>query len=321
MSEARRIEAEAASWLSRRVDPSWSEDDQAELDQWLDERTSHKAAYWRLEEGWEQAGRMAALGPFIREPKPRWHWSGGRWQSMALAASLAVVAFLGINQLRQAPRVAAPEGQVLATKVGGHKIVPLEDGSSIELNTSTIVRATVSSERREVWLERGEAFFNVLHSPTVPFVVHAGPKTVTVLGTRFSVRRDGDKVIVAVESGRVRVTDAMAPVAATETYVAAGSIAVTKPDATLITQSAPQNVEADLAWRQGQLIFHNDTLAEAAAEFNRYNERKVVIIGNAAELKISGGFQATNEEGFGRLLRDAYGLNVTADEKEVRVTE
>ena len=63
------------------------------------------------------------------------------------------------------------------------------------------------------------------------------------------------------------------------------------------------------------------TLSEAAAEFNRYNDRKMVVSGKAAELKISGSFKASNEDGFGRLLRDAYGLNVVANDNEVRVTD
>ena len=319
MSEAKRIEAEAAQWLSRRADGHWSVEDQVEFDDWLGQGYAHKAAYWRIEEGWDKAGRMIALGdPVLPSGAWRASWRSA-WKPAALTASLAALAFLGVIQSHHSPP--APEGQVVATAVGGHKVVPLDDGSRIELNTATIVRASVTPESREVWLDKGEAYFDVLHSATVPFVVHAGPKNVTVLGTKFSVRRDGDQVTVAVLSGRVRVTDAKAEENSSTASVAAGSVAVTKADATLVTESSPENVEADLAWREGQLIFRNDTLAEAAAEFNRYNDRKMVVSGKVAELKISGSFKASNEDGFGRLLRDAYGLNVTTNENEVRVTD
>jgi transmembrane sensor len=321
MSKARCIELEAAEWLSRRVDPSWSTDDQLEFERWLENGLGHRAAYWRLEEGWERAGRMVALGaPLPNAARPQTSRRRG-WIASGAAAAMAAAAFVGVTQLRQDSQTPRAQDQVLATPVGGHKIVSLDDGSAIELNTATLVRAAVAAGRREVWLDRGEAFFNVLHSATVPFVVHAGPKDVTVLGTKFSVHREGDKVTVVVESGRVRVTDAKASTAATETYVAAGSVAVIRPDATLVTQSAPENVEADLAWRHGQLAFRNDTLADAAAEFNRYNERKLVVVGEAAGLKISGGFKSSNEDGFARLLRDAYGLNVTVSEGEIRVSD
>jgi transmembrane sensor len=103
--------------------------------------------------------------------------------------------------------------------------------------------------------------------------------------------------------------------------VPAGSIAVTQANATLVTEETPTTVQAELAWRDGQLIFRNDTLAEAAAEFNRYNDRKLVVTGKAAQLKIGGSFKASNVDGFSRLLRDAYGLNVTSSGTEVVVTE
>ena len=321
MSDARRAEAEALQWLSRRVDPGWSDADQAELDRWLQQGFAQRAAYWRLEEAWERAGRMAALGPISVESARRWH-HGLRWPAAAASAAVLVI---GTFQLL--PRASAPEqaGRIIATRVGGHQVVPLADGSTIELNTATLLRAKVSSERREIWLERGEAYFNVVHSKSVPFIVHAGEKMIAVLGTRFSVRRDGDLVTVVVQSGRVRVTDASAdgnPLASpTEAYVGAGSVAVSRPDETLVTQSSPRNVGIDLAWREGDLVFRNSTLAAAAAEFNRYNDRKVVVSGKVAELTISGSFKSSNEEGFARLLGRAYGLTVTMSDHEILVTD
>jgi transmembrane sensor len=318
---ARQAEAEALQWLSRRVDPGWSDVDQAELDAWLQQGFAHRAAYWRLEEAWERAGRMAALGRLSSE-KPVGRRSSG-W-SLAAAAALTLAVTGTAYQLLHQPPATEQRGRLIATRVGGHTVVPLADGSTIELNTATLVRATVSAERREIWLERGEAYFNVLHSATVPFIVHAGPKTIAVLGTKFSVRREGDLVTVAVQSGRVRVTDAQptpnALATATETYVGAGSVAVSRPDETLVTESSPENVEMDLAWRHGQLIFRNATLAAAAEEFNRYNDRKIVVSGKAAELTISGSFKSSNEEGFGRLLRNAYGVTVTIGADKIRVT-
>lgn len=320
MNNAQQVEQQAANWLARRDGSDWSVEDQEALDRWLDEGYGNKAAYWRLEEGWRRADRVAALGLM---PQRR-NAIGGRfrshWKPLAMAASLALVVALGATQLDLAPGAEAPHGQQIATVVGGHKVVPLDDGSSIELNTATLVRAAVSPERREVWLEKGEAYFDVRHSQTVPFVVHAGPKTVTVLGTKFSVRRDEEKVTVAVLEGRVRVTEASAA-DATTTLIPAGSIAVTEPKATLVTESEPGTVQAQMAWRDGQLIFRSDLLADAAAEFNRYNERKLVVSGQAANLKISGSFRATNVDGFARLLRDAYGLNVTVNDAGVRVTD
>lgn len=80
------------------------------------------------------------------------------------------------------------------------------------------MRASVTTRQREVWLEKGEAFFDVAHNEGVPFVVHTGDRQVTVLGTKFAVRRDGDKVTVTVLQGRVRLEEAKgsSPVRSTE---------------------------------------------------------------------------------------------------------
>jgi transmembrane sensor len=321
MSNARQIEAQAAQWITRRDGEEWSVADQEELDRWLGSSLANKAAFWRLEEGWERADRISALG-LPPQYEGSFHSRFEKtWKPLAMAASLALVSLVGVTQLGIFGQPGAPHGQQIATPIGGHKVVQLSDGSSIEVNTASLLRAAVTDRSREVWLEKGEAFFDVQHSDTIPFVVHAGPKTVTVLGTKFSVRREGDKVIVAVLQGRVRVAEARGAEQSSATLVPAGSIAVTETNSTLVTEEAPTTIQAELAWRDGQLIFRNDTLAEAAAEFNRYNDRKLVVTGKAAQLKIGGSFKASNVDGFSRLLRDAYGLNVTSADDKVVVTE
>lgn len=321
MSRSRKIEAEAASWLARKHGSGWSTDDQQELDLWLGESFSNKAAYWRLEEGWRQADRVAALGMSPQYEGGLFFRLEKSWKPVALAASLALAGYVGMTQLGSITEPPSAKGQQITTELGARKLVELPDGSNIELNTATMVRAAITSKNREIWLEKGEAFFDVRHSKSMPFVVHAGPRTITVLGTKFSVRRDADKVTVAVLSGRVKLTRSGDLEDSGTMQVAAGSIAVTEPNAAIVTEGTSEAVQAELAWREGQLVFRNDTLAEAAAEFNRYNRRKLVVTGKAAQLKIGGSFKASNVDGFVRLLRDAYGLNVASNDSEVRVTD
>lgn len=319
MNRAHHIEEQAARWLMRREEDSFTAAEAEEFDAWLEESPGHKAAFWRIEEGWRRADRIAALrmpSQWLRSP-----WRSALrsyWAPTAIAASLALVAITGVWQTSSlSPE---PQGQTIATMVGGHKIVPLDDGSQIELNTATVLRASVTDKSREVWLEHGEAYFDVRHSETVPFIVHAGLKTVSVMGTKFSVKREGDKVTVAVLEGRVRVTDAAEPKRGGASDIVAGSLAVTEPNAVLVTEAAPIEVQSELAWRDGTLIFQNDTLAEAAAEFNRYNKKKLLVSGEAARLRIGGSFKAKNVDGFVRLLHDAYGLDVRSTDKGVQIS-
>jgi len=316
MTRAQDIEAKAAEWLMRREQSQWSQADQAALDGWLDESMAHKAAFWRLEHTWQIADRIGALAARDNAPRPRratLHLK--RWRASALAASLLLaMVFIALHSRpTSAPQ---PHAGTFDTGIGGHRIVALEDGSRMELNTATMLRTMISSKRRDVWLDRGEAFFEVAHIEDSLFVVHAGPRTITVVGTQFSVRRDGDKVTVAVLKGRVRVEDPERGESSATTTVTPGDVAIGSGSSTMVISKPIAAIEDKLTWRDGRLVFAATSLAEVADEFNRYNHQQLVITDPAvAAIRISGTFKASNVEAFVRLLKEAYGLKVesTAD--------
>jgi transmembrane sensor len=318
MTRAQDIEAKAAEWLTRREQPEWSRGDQTALDGWLDESMSHKAAFWRLEHTWQMADRIGALSAQDIAVRPRrkrlpFKW----WQAGALAASLLLaVAVIGLHSRPALP----PQASVntFDTGIGGHRIVPLADGSRIELNTATNLRTLISRKRRDVWLDRGEAYFEVAHIEGSTFVVHAGPRMITVVGTQFSVRRDDDKVTVAVVTGRVRVEDTMPGASSASITVTAGDVAIGLGSSTMVVSKPVAAVEEKLTWRDGRLVFDGTSLAEVADDFNRYNRQQLLISDpSVAAIRISGTFKASNVEAFVRLLKEAYGLKVevTADGK------
>ena len=326
-----QVEEVAAQWVIRREEPDWTDADQRELDLWLSQSMAHKAAFWRLDHGWRQADRLRSLGDAVAPD--RRHDGAGWWSGMsrplAIAASIVFAVLASLTFFRT-PDPVPTEGlapQTIATAVGGHKRIPLADGSQIELNTATVLRAAVTAQSRVVWLDKGEAYFEVKHSDRVPFVVHAGPRTITVLGTKFSVRRDGDKVTVSVVQGRVRVdpstqgsSGAAAP--ASSATVATGDIAIAEGASTLIAARTTEQVSDKLAWRDGMLTFDGSPLRDVAGEFNRYNERKLVIDDpEVATIRIGGTFKASNVDAFAHLLRDAYGLHVEADDKDMKISE
>jgi len=153
-------------------------------------------------------------------------------------------------------------------------------------------------------------------------VVFAGPRTITVLGTKFSVRRDGNRVSVSVIEGRVRVdyggTTSTTRPAAT---IGIGDTAVSDGDSTIVASGSIEQVERTMSWRRGMLTFNNATLADAAAEFNRYNTRKIQILDDqAAQVRIGGTFEATNVDAFVRLLREAYGVKVEVESRAVKIS-
>lgn len=327
MTRAEQASLEAADWLIAQADGPLSPEEQARFDAWLAQSDGNKAAYWRLELGWEEADRVVALGDV---PDERPAAAGGyRRQRWWIPAAIAASIVLGIGIQQFAARSgagshrAAPaelDGQSYATAIGETRLVGLPDGSRIELNTSSKMRTRIGAAQREVWLEQGEAFFEVAHEPGRPFVVHAGQREITVLGTRFSVRRAGANVVVAVLEGRVQLAELEDGRALRASVISRGNIAVAAGSATLVTSRSEQAVQQALSWREGLLTFNQQPLAAIVEEFNRYNRRKIVLDdASAGTIRISGTFPADKPDAFARLLRQAYGLRFAESEQEIRV--
>ncbi len=243
------------------------------------------------------------------------------WLPAAIAASLLVVLGLAFTIRPWGEPAKAVAARAFDTPVGGRRTIALPDGSKVMLNTASRVRAAVGAGRREFWLDRGEAYFEVAHDENAPFVVHAGSRRVTVLGTKFSVRRVGDDVAVSVLEGRVRVDEVRGDQAVRSSIIRGGDIARTSGAATLVTARAQDRVASALAWREGMLSFDQTRLMDVAAEFNRYNEKPIVVTdAEAGNMRIGGRFPATEPDAFARLLRDAYGLEVEETADAIRVS-
>lgn len=225
----------------------------------------------------------------------------------ALAASVLLVAVGSVAWY------VWPTGPNYSTPVGGLASVPMSDGSKVTLNTDSQIRVAVTETERRVELQQGEAFFEVAKDPNRPFVVTVGKKRVIAVGTAFSVRRNGNDVCVAITEGRVRIEDAADRSTAHDVgddkilTLSAGSIARASDAGVLIQERPIPEIQSDLSWRTGYLIFRDMVLADAVAEFNRYNTRKIFIDDpNVAAIRVSGKFRSTQFEAFVRLLEEGF---------------
>jgi len=191
------------------------------------------------------------------------------------------------------------------TAIGGLQDVPLPDGSVITLSSDSRILVTLSRNERHIDLQQGEAFFKVAKDPGRPFVVSAGDRRAIAVGTRYDVRRDAAELRVIVTQGVVRLESDNGPGGRRRpsTLLPAGSIALASDAGVVVNSGSVQQAEEFLSWRSGFLSFHDTPLASAAAEFNRYNARKIVI-GDASigSLRVGGNFRWSNAETFVRLL-------------------
>jgi transmembrane sensor len=330
------IEAAAAAWFARREGDSWTAADERALEAWLNGATAHRIAYLRLVAAWERSGRLQALGAGIPAgvipPRGAWRFQAGDatsepsvgsskpgWlgrRAAALAAGLVAVTvavslwLVSVNHL--------PE---YSTQVGVVATVPLSDGSTVTLNTNSQIHVHLTTARRVIRLDRGEAFFEVKKDPARPFVVESGDKRVTAVGTQFTVRRDQDDIRVMVTEGRVKMSRETLLSHSAATAVAAGSAAQTRDDTVLVEPEKPGQAEDLLSWRSGYVVFHDTPLAEAIAEFNRYNPRRIVIADpTIATLRIGGRFRFADSDAFLWLLQNGFPIHVAEDGASVRLT-
>lgn len=198
----------------------------------------------------------------------------------------------------------------------------LSDGSRVELNTHTELRAQVDPSLRHVWLDKGEAFFDVKPDPAHPFVIHAGDHKVVVLGTKFSVRQERERLEVAVLEGKVRVEPMVAKPGRPPVIVQGGGLLYSKPAGTLVAVNAQDKVRRSLSWRHGTLEFDQSTLADVAAQFNRYNEKQLVLMDTeTAHMRVGGSFDAVGVDAFARLLATGFNLRVETHGDQIRVSQ
>lgn len=346
-ASSRQIELIAADWLARRESGDWSADDGMRLKAWLAAATAHRVAFLRLEAAWVESGRLQALaaGRAASGPPPRGAWASGpwattqdriaadtdddladpiepldalvfsprraetprrRWAGAALAATVLVAGALaawGWNTYT------AIETASYASAAGQLRELRLGDGSRATLSGDTRIDVAMSRDERRIVLARGEAFFEAAKDRQRPFVVDADARRVVAVGTRFAVRRDGPDLRVVVTEGLVRLESASSqgqPPAPTA-LLPAGSSAHATRSGVLVRAGTVAEAERALDWRSGFLHFDDTPLAEAAAEFNRYSGRTLLMGDDAtATLRIGGNFRWSNVDGFVRLLEQGF---------------
>ncbi len=341
MTSSREIEHTAAAWIARRDAGDWSDRDQRELEAWLTASVAHQVAYLRLDAAWRRSDRLKALGAgvpagvvpprgrwataplgSVAEPAPRASrktsppptqataWRRALPRLLAVAASLALLAWLALGWQR-----VPVQRMAWHTAIGELRVAALPDGSSATLSSDSRIVVAMSRSERRIELEQGEAFFNVARDPARPFTVEAGGRRVTAVGTRFDVRRDASAVRVVVTHGLVRL-QADGPDAGRRptTLLPAGSVALANDAGVEVSTVPLPQAEAYLSWRDGFLSFHDTPLAAAAAEFNRYSTRKLVVADpGVGAMRVGGNFRWSNVDGFVRLLTQAF--PVTAERK------
>jgi transmembrane sensor len=316
---SRRIDEDAALWVARIDRAPLSPGEQRELDEWLAGDVRRRGAFAKANAVMAHADRARALAAWPALGPPARQGFSRRAMFMgggAMAASLGAVAWLS-----KAPAV---RPILLRTAKGEIRLLPLSDGSSVTLNTNSVLEVAYSASRRDVALMSGEALFDVAKDRQRPFVVRAGDTRVRAVGTSFSVRlEETGAVRVLVREGVVEVTRGgrTVPVRASANVLAEVPPSFGGGGAGVSTRMVGADATArNLAWRDGMLSFNGESLAEAAAEFDRYSSVRIVIDDpDLSRQTLTGLFSASDPQGFAKAVASALNGKVNQSGNEVHI--
>lgn len=302
------INDRAVEWVARMDREGDNPAVRAELKAWLAVDDRHRGAYFRAKAAWNMLDRASVFGagqaqsnetsPRSRPSRKRFLWGSGA----AVAASVAAALFFGVlDKNAGADYFSAPDQQI-QTAIGEIRRVPLSDGSLVAVNTQTSLDITMEPELRHIALEAGEAWFQVAKDRKRPFVVEVGDVRVRAVGTAFAVKRTADGIDVQVTEGVVEVwrlgDDAKIQ------RISAGNRAFIAPEKRIVPSMASgEEIDNTLSWRTGQIVLDGDTIAEAVAEFNRYNTRQIELTdASLGTQKMIGRFRTNEPDAFARAV-------------------
>lgn len=301
----------AAQWVARMDSGHWQHADETALQEWLSADPSRQGLLLQTHATWLMADQLAA-DQVEAEPATTTGQSA-LWRRRGVLGGLAAAG----AAVAVAARFAVLRGVDYVTQLGEIRRVPLDDGSVMTINSDTQLKVTLGKNLRQIELAQGEAWFEVAKDSARPFVVASGQVRAEAVGTAFSVRKREAGVEVLVTEGIVETwSDADA---GQRLRVVAGERALVSERA-LVHYEAGESASVDraLAWRNGMIDLNGMSLRDAAEEFNRYNQRQIVIANpDVAGEQFDGLFSVSDPEGFAKAVQAT--LNVTVDSSDPRV--
>lgn len=357
-----QIYEEASAWFVEYRAGDLDESARRDFDKWLRKSPEHLTAYLEIAAIWcegssldprrrwdaesliaqarEEPDNVVALWgtsvvPMLEEsvsPAPAIEGvalprASSRRRFFALAASAAALVAIGGTCAWLA--YSSPE---YSTTIGEQRSIELADGSTVSMNSKSRVRVRYSKGERAVDLLEGQALFHVAKDGARPFVVSADGTRVRAVGTQFDVYERRSGTVVTVLEGEVAVlapvvTEARRPAPGAAVLDVPATISVSAGEQVTVTSKLTRkadhaDVAAATAWTERRIVFESATLSDVAEEFNRYNERQLVIQDpQLYDFHISGAFSSTDPDSLIRFLRERPGVRVTQTESEIRISK
>jgi len=326
--EEQGIEEQAIAWV-HRMNSGLTSAEKQHLVAWINQDEQHHRAFVEQAKQLNNADSIKELsGIFPIGERSLLSRKSKRLRpiafiSLTLLFAIACVITLHNNLLIESLKT--NESLRYQTLIGEQLKVPLSDGSEISLNTDTIIEVSYSDERRLIELIKGEAMFDVAKDKNRPFVVVSGEKSFTALGTIFNIEKsNAQDMELIVTEGRVLVGDRnkvdsgdYLPIN-TERLLVDQSAVVTAGKKSVILNSIQRSnsaasqleLEMDLAWQAGALIFNHEPLLHVLEEVSRYSHTQFEVSDpKLLSMTVSGYFKIDDVDGLLANLKNNLAIN------------
>jgi len=283
-----RIETQARDWFLLQQERSLSADENTLFRHWLGLDQQHQQSYQQLEDVWQGLGEMELAPQWASRPAAQHGFlsrflvscraSIQQFLPVPVFASASVYALMLFSLVWLSGVVVTGEKtQDFHSAVAQVQELTLGDGTLLTLGADSHIQVTMKSERRLVRLLKGQAFFDVAKDKSRPFYVDAENAGIMVVGTRFEVYKQFDKVKVSVEEGVVKVAPKMSAdftSAAVKTLTAGQKVS---SDSQLVSVVETIDAEAVSPWRSGRLVYRDAVLSDVVFDVNRYRKMKIIL--------------------------------------------
>ena len=192
--------------------------------------------------------------------------------SRGLSIAASVILILGMVFFLAKPGIInfLKKGVVsVKTSKGEKKEIKLPDGSTVWMNESSRIEYPVkfAEDIRKVVLVDGEAYFDIKRDTTKPFNVEASGTNTKVLGTAFNIRSYHflESVQVTVTRGKVQVEEAANWSRKPQRKILLPNEQVNFDTKTKSIKKMAVNSANAVAWKEGKLLFDNESFANVTA--------------------------------------------------------
>ncbi len=281
---------DASDWIAK-LDRDLTKSEKKQLAHWLSIDVSNIEVLFEVAQMWDKMDDLSRLSDIF--PQTDVKQKQTRNTIAAIAASFVVALTL---MLYQSGSYLSPFGHSTSsivamqasyqTNIGESNTINLPDNSKVVLNTNSFVQVKYTQNSRIIELLRGEIHIDVAHDTSRPLSVIAGGKVIQAVGTAFNVEMRSERVELIVTDGKVLVAQKDTTVEDDIEQMAKrlpqNSMSISKGEKVdldisgnnqeKVQKADPIEIAANLSWRQGNIIFRGESLAEAMLEISRYTD-------------------------------------------------